>query len=264
MRKTVAIARKELSVFLTTATGYAGFGAYAFLMGLVFASSINQYQALTVSYLNQQQPLLLERLNFNDAIIAPMFSAGAWMYLFFVPFLTMRSFAEEKAQHTFELLLTTPISSTEIVLGKFGGAAAMVLIMTGIPLIFPAILHAYGTTGGGESSVEWLPVFSAVGFIGLMGMSFVAIGLLASSMCQSQVTAALATFGVLLLGYLLPYFSNRLDGNWQAVVAYLSPVAHLSRGLQGRVLLQDIVFFMSIVVGGLILTQRSVESHRWR
>jgi ABC-2 type transport system permease protein len=264
MRALTAIIRKELTVFLTTTVGYAGFGAYAFLMGLVFVSSLNQYQQLTAVYLSQQQPVLLERLNFNDTILTPMFSTGVWMYLFFVPFLTMRSFAEEKAQHTFELLMTTPIGSWQVVLGKFAAVAVMVTAMSIIPLVFPVILDAYGTSSGAGSSVEWRPVFSAVAYVVLMGLCFASIGLLMSSLTESQVTAALLTFALLLLGYVMPYIAARLEGDWQGVLSYLSPITHVTRGLQGRVLLQDVVYFVSVMVGGLVLTQRVVESHRWR
>jgi len=225
---------------------------------------LNNYQQLTALYLSQQQPQMLERLNFNDGILTPMFSTGVWMYLFFVPFLTMRSFAEEKSQNTFELLMTSPITSWQMVLGKFLGTSTMVVIMSVIPLAFPTILHFYGVSSGAGSAVEWRPVMSAVGFAAIMGISFVGVGMLMSAIAESQIVAALLTFALLLMGYVMPLIANRLEGDWETVMDYVSPITHATRGLQGRVLLEDLVYFISLIIVTLVVTQRVVEAHRWR
>ena len=264
MRNTLTLARKELSIYFTTVVGYAGFGSYAFLMGLVFISTLNKYQGLTDYYLSNRQPTLLERLNFNDQIITPMLSSGLWMFLFFVPFLTMRQFAEEKSSGTFELLMTTPVRSFELVTGKFLSLAVMIAILTIIPLIFPIILHTYGSSTGTGSPVEWAPVASGFLAIFLMGLTCASLGLLVSALSGSQVVAALGTFAVLLIGYVLPMIAQRLEGDWRQLVEYLTPVSHVSRGLQGRIRLSDLVYFGSANAMLLYLTHRVVESHRWR
>jgi ABC-2 type transport system permease protein len=263
MRNVVTIARKELSIYFTTVVGYAGFGAFAFLMGLLFITALNRYQIYTTQFVDQRKPELLERLNFNDAIITPMLSSGLWMFLFFVPFLTMRLFAEEKQNRTFELLMTAPITSLEMVLGKFLGVATMIVIMNCIPLVFPWILHMYGTSPSG-SPVEWTPVWSGFLAMVLLGLTFCALGLMISAMTESQIVAALMTFAVLLLGFVLPMISARLEGDWRTVVEYLTPISHVARGLQGRLVLSDLVYFGTSIATLLFLTQRIVESHRWR
>lgn len=263
MSNIITIARKELSIYFSTVVGYAGFGAFAFLMGLLFITSLNRFQIYTSQFINTKQPEMLERLNFNDAIITPMLSSGLWMFLFFVPFLTMRLFAEEKQNRTFELLMTAPVTSLEMVLGKFVGVGVMILIMNMIPLVFPVILHAYGTSASG-SPVEWTPVFSGFTAMVMLGLTFCAVGLLISALTESQIVAALLTFAVLLLGFVLPMIAGRLEGDWRAVVEYLTPVTHVLRGLQGRILLADVVYFGSTIVALLFLTYRVVESHRWR
>lgn len=264
MSKVFVIAKKELTVFFTTATGYAGFGAYAFSMGLLFVSSLNRYQQLTQYYLSQQRPDLLETLNFNDAVLSPMFSSGVWMFLFFVPFLTMRLFAEEKSQRTFELLMTAPVTSWDLVVGKFLASSAMIGLMALIPVVFPVILGAYGSTPGTQSPVEWSPVWSALGVTALLGITFVAIGIWMSALTESQLMAALLTFGILLMGYILPMIAGRLEGDWRTVLEYLSPISHVGRGIQGRLLLEDLVYFVSVTGACLFYAQRVVESHRWR
>jgi ABC-2 type transport system permease protein len=264
MLNSITIARKELGIYFTTIIGYVGFGAFSFLMGLVFVTTLNRYQQMTQYYLGQQQPQLLERLNFNDQIVQPMLSTGYWMFLFFVPFLTMRLFAEEKSARTFELLMTAPITTLEIVLGKFFSVAFMMLVMSVIPLVFPLILHVYGTSSGPGSAVEWMPVYSGALVVFLLGLTFCAIGLLISSLTENQIVAAVLTFAVLLLAFVIPLIAGRLDGDWRVVVEYISPMSHVNRGLVGRLLLADLVYFGSAISFLLFLTHRVVESHRWR
>ncbi len=264
MSNAITIAKKELGIYFTTIIGYVGFGAFAFLMGLVFVTTLNRYQQMTQYYLGQQQPQLLQQLNFNDQIIQPMLSTGYWMFLFFVPFLTMRLFAEEKSARTFELLMTAPVTSFEIVLGKFMGVGVMMLIMSLIPLAFPLILHMYGTSNNPGSAVEWMPVYSGTLVVLLLGLTFCAIGLFISSLTENQIVAAVLTFAVLLLAFVIPLIAGRLDGDWRVIVEYISPMSHVNRGVVGRILLSDLVYFGSVISFLLFLTLRVVESHRWR
>src|SRR5215470_8422069 len=101
MRNAVAIARKELDIYFTTVIAYICFGWIAFTLGLVFISTLNKFQEYTQYYLAQQQPQMLERLNFNDAIIGPVLSTLTLLFLLLVPLLTMRFVAEEKQKWTF-------------------------------------------------------------------------------------------------------------------------------------------------------------------
>jgi ABC-2 type transport system permease protein len=264
MRNTIAIAGKELDIYFTTVIGYSGFGALAFILGLVFISSLNKFEELTQYYLGQQQPQMLERLNFNDAIVGPLFSTGVWLFLFFVPFLTMRLFSEEKQNRTFELLMTAPVTSLEIVLGKFLAVGLLVSLMSALPLIFPFILSTYGTGTSTTGGVEWAPVWSGALALLMLGLTFSSIGMFVSSLTESQIVAALITFATLLMGFVLPMIAWRIEGDWRAVVDYVSPVAHVKRGIEGRIALADIVYFGSAMAASLFATLRVVESHRWR
>lgn len=264
LRNTLAIASKELNIYFTTLVGYAGFGAYAFLMGLMFISHLNNYQQLTDRFVSNRQPGMLEQLNFNDAIITPMLSSGLGMFLFFVPFLTMRLFAEEKSARTFELLMTAPLRTLELVMGKFLAVTAMIAVFCLIPMVFPFILHVYGSSSGTGSPVEWWPVASGFGAIFLMGLTCASVGMLVSSLSESQVVAAVGTFAVLLVGFVLPTIAQRLDGDWRALLEYLTPLTHVGRGLQGRVRLADLTYFVSVNAVLVYLTHRVVEAQRWR
>ncbi len=263
MSTTLAILRRELGVYFTTVVAYAGFGIFSFLMGLLFVGSLNRFQQLADAAVARQEPGLLERLNVNDMILSPMLSSGIWMFLFFVPFLTMRLFAEEKAQRTFELLMSAPVRSLEVVLGKYFAASTLVFVLAGLPLVFPVILDAYGSgTRGG--AVEWAPFLAGTVSVLLLGLTYAAIGLFCSSLADSQIVAALLTFGALLVGYVLPIMAARLEGDWRLFLEYASPVTHVGRGLEGRLHVKDLVYFGTVITLFLGLTHRVVESHRWR
>ena len=259
----IAIARKELNIYFSTVIAYAGFGAFAFLMGMLFVGQLNRYQLSTQYVLSRQQPEMLERLNFNDEIITPILSTGIWMFLFFVPFLTMKLFSEEKSNRTFELLMSAPIRTADLVLGKFLSVTVLMIVMSAIPLIFPLILSIYGT-GSTGSGVEWAPVWSGTIVVFLLGLTFCSLGMLFSSLSESQIVAALLTFAALLIGFMLPVMAARLEGDWRALIEFLAPATHVRRGLQGRLYLKDFVYFLSSIATFLFLTHRVVESHRWR
>lgn len=264
IQKVLAVAEKELSIYLTTLVGYTGFGAFAFLMGLVFITSLNNYQDLTQQFLAQKQGAAIDRLNFNDGIIIPMLSSGLGLFLFFIPFLTMRLFAEEKSGRTFELLMTTPLRTVEIVFGKYLAVTTMVLVYALIPLVFPVILHVYGSSSDVGSPVEWWPVASGFGSIFVMGVTCASVGLLVSSLSETQVVASVGTFAILLVAFVLPTLAQRVEGDWRLVLEYLTPVSHVGRAIQGRVHLSDVIYFASINVGCLYFTHRVVEGQRWR
>jgi ABC-2 type transport system permease protein len=263
-KQTLAIARKELGIYLTTPVGYIGFGTFAFLLGLLFTGALNKYQQYTEFYLGQQRPDLLDTLNFNDAILLPTFNSALWMLLFFVPFLTMRLFAEERSEGTLELLLTSPIRAWDIVLGKFLSLVAMMVVYHAIQLLFPLILELYGSGPAGHHPVEWAPIWSGIAVTLLFGIGLSTLGMLLSSMTRSQVTAALLTFTTLLLVFTLPLIASRVDGIWREVMDYAAPITHVSEGLQGRIRLTDLIYFVSSTVALLFLTSRVVESYRWR
>ncbi|MEM7678109.1 MAG: ABC transporter permease, partial [Myxococcota bacterium] len=110
----------------------------------------------------------------------------------------------------------------------------------------------------------WAPVWSSSMTVLMLGLTFCAVGLLISALSESQIVAALLTFAALLLAFVLPMMAGRLEGDWRAVIEYVSPMSHVARGLQGRILLADLAYFGSFILAFLYLTLRVVESHRWR
>jgi len=259
MRNAIAIAKKELYLYFTTPIAYVVFFATSFIGAFFFLSFTSEFQRRSLQFMQFQAPEMLERMNLTDMIATPLVLNMGVILIFVVPFLTMRLLAEERRQKTMELLMTAPVRSGEIVLGKYLAALGVLLVVIGIVAVFPALLDTYGSGGG----VEWQTVAAALAGLFLCGAGFVAVGLFVSALTESQVVAALITFLVLLLTWIVGWKAADADGVWHDVMTHLSSVQHLLSFSRGIVELQDLVYFVSLAVIGLFLTHRAVEARRW-
>ena len=180
------------------------------------------------------------------------------LLLFIVPVFTMRLIAEEKKLRTFDLLLTAPITSTKIVLAKFFAAYAVVLILVGCSLIYPMM-----TVWFVEFNVNLL--LSAYLSIALLMAVYTAIGLFSSSLSSSIMLSVFlgVAFSVALhfvgLG---GQFSNQ--PLYSAMMEYLSISTHLGHFFRGNIMSSSILFFIIVAGFFVFLTQRVIESSRWR
>jgi ABC-2 type transport system permease protein len=178
-----------------------------------------------------------------------------------VPVITMRLLAEEKRSGTLEMLITLPVKDHEVILGKFLGAWAFVLILIVTTALFPIFMFwkpwSLGTLDSG-------PVFS--GYLGLILFSgaVVSIGLLFSALTESQVIAYFVTWFLLVLLSILGLISDQLGNpGVRSVLSYLSFDAHLASFSRGMIDTRDIVFFVSIWLGCLLASFWALERRKW-
>ncbi|MGH7274372.1 MAG: ABC transporter permease subunit, partial [Nitrospiria bacterium] len=198
------------------------------------------------------------QFNVNELVFRPTFHNMSVVLLLIMPILTMRLFSEEKKTKTAELLLTSPLTISEIVLGKYLGALIIYLAMLGLTFYMPLLLSIY-------SQLNWGTLFS--GYLGLflLGSVFLSIGLFASSLTENQIIAALASFGLLLLIWLLKWSAATMEGTGMGdILSYLSMLDHFDGLLRGLVETRTVVYYLSLVALGLFLTHRVVESQRWK
>jgi ABC-2 type transport system permease protein len=263
VRNAIAIAKKELYLYFTTPIAYVVFFATSFIGAFFFLSLTSDFQRRSLQFMQFQALDVLDRMNLTDMVATPLVLNMGVILIFVVPFLTMRLLAEERRQKTMELLMTAPVRSGEIVLGKYLAALGVLVVVIGITAVFPALLDSYGTNGKGGSAVEWQTVFAALGGLFLCGAAFVAVGLFVSALTESQVVAALITFLVLLLTWVVGWKAADAEGVWRDVIGHLSSVSHLVSFARGVIELKDVVYFLSLAVIGLFLTHRAVEARRW-
>jgi ABC-2 type transport system permease protein len=169
----------------------------------------------------------------------------------------MRTYAEEKRSGTIELLLTSPITDWQIILGKFVGAMLLYIVMLAVTLIHIGLLFVYG-------SPEWKPI--ATGYLGLllMGGSFLSLGLFISSTTKNQIVASMATFGVFLMLWVINWIASFVGPTAQQVLSALSITEHFDDFAKGIIDTRHVVYYLSFIAFGLFITAKSVDSERWR
>jgi ABC-2 type transport system permease protein len=263
VRRTLAIARKELEVTFTTPIAWVVLMLVAFVSALLFNGFLDAYRFLSLRALTLQAPEVMEQLNLTDAVVSRLYAWVALLVLLAAPFLSMRLFAEEKRGRTFELLLTLPVRPIEIVLGKYLAALVAVAAALAVASLYPVLLSLYAEGTGGGPGVEWQTVGTGLLGVFLLGAMALAVGMFASTLTESTVVAALASLFVLGGLSLVPALAVVNEGPLKEVAMALSPFQHVAPFLAGRIELRDLVYFLSFVALGLYLSDRAVEGHRW-
>jgi ABC-2 type transport system permease protein len=257
VRNVLTIAARELRSYFVSPIAYVVLTGFLLLGGWFFFNLLARFNLFLTIYSAQQNPQVLQRLNLNEFVIAPLLHNLSVVLVILVPVITMRTLAEEKKSGTYELLLTSPLRVSEIVLGKFLGSLVFVLIMVALTGIYPLILFAYGN-----------PEIGVVlgGYLGLtlLATSFVAVGVLTSALTENQIIAAVSCLVSLLLFYIIAWPAENAGETIGAFLRYISLTEHFAQMVKGVIDSKDIVYFASVVVLALFLTHRSVESIRWR
>ena len=253
MRNILAIAQRELNAYFSSPIAYVLLGFFALLFGWFFYVPLAYFEQQSMNAgMNPGQPL-----NVNQMLVGPTLMNTTVIMLFLFPLLTMRTYSEEKRSGTIELLLTSPITDVQIILGKFLGAMLLYMAMLALTLIHIGILFIYGQP-------EWKPI--ATGYLGLllMGGSFLSLGLFISSLTKNQIVAGISTFAVFLMLWVINWVGPFMGPRVQAVLDYLSITTHLDDFTRGIVDTRHLVYYVSFIAFGLFLTARSVDTERWR
>jgi ABC-2 type transport system permease protein len=255
MRNIATIAGKEIRSLFVSPIAYVVLTGFLLLGGWFFFNLLFRFSAAVNFYTGMQNMEGLQSLNLNDYVIAPLLHNLTIVLVIMIPIITMRAFAEEKRSGTYELLLTSPLRVTEIVLGKFLAAAAFIAIMILLTAIYPGILLFFGNPELGVVAAGYLGLF-------LLAAVFVSVGLLTSSLTENQIVAAVTCFVVLLLLYVISWPAETAGSPLGDLLKYLSVTEHFSEMVKGLIDTRDIVYFLSLIVLGLFLTHRAVEASR--
>lgn len=234
-----AIYKKELQSYFHSFLGALFIGVMLLLLGIYFA---------------------VYNLFMGYPYIGYALSSVVFLFLISFPILTMRILAEERRQKTDQLILTSPVSVSSIVIGKFLALATIFAVSVAIISLYPLILSVFGTVAFGESYLAVLGFF-------LFGLACIAIGIFISSLTESQMIAAVLTFGVLFLGYIMSGICNMISATGNLLTKILSAFDMVSRFdalLNGYLQLSSIVYYLSIVVLFLIFTVQSIQKRRYQ
>jgi ABC-2 type transport system permease protein len=253
MSNVLAIAHKELRSYFASPVGYVAIALFTFIFGFMYGAIVNYFAGQSIGMAPGAPP----SLNINQQLIRPLFLNMSVVFLFVLPLVTMRTYSEEKRSGTIELLLTSPLTDMQIILGKFCGAFALYAVILVVTLIHMGLLFAFGNP-------DWRPVAS--GYLGMLlfGAAFISLGLFISSLTSSQVIAGIGTFALALVLWIIDWIGSALGPTGQSVLEYLSMTQHLDDFVKGVIDTKHVVYYLSLVAFGLFLTARSVDTERWR
>jgi len=247
--------KKEMRLYFGSPVAYVVFTFFLLISGWFFSQIFLLYSDFSMRAFSQ--PQFGQNLNITESVMRPLFTNMAVVLLFFMPMLTMRLFAEEKRAGTMELLLTYPIRDGEVLTGKFLAAVVLYAILLALTLLYPGIV-AYFTR------VEWGPMLTSYLGLLLIGGTFLAVGLLISSLTENQIVAGFGTFGVLLAFWVIGWGADSARGGLRTTLQYLSVTEHMDGFTRGIIDTKDLVYYATAIGLALFLTLRSLESKRWR
>ena len=252
MRNIIAIAERELRSYFSSPMAYIIIGFFLLPFGVFF------YLYLT-AFVRQglQQAQFGGAMNINQQVIRYVLQNASVIILFIMPMITMRTYSEEKRSGTIELLLTSPVTDIEIILGKFFGALGLYIAMLACSLLYMGVLFYFGNP-------EWRPLVAAYLGLLLMGGAFVSIGLLISSTTNNQIVAGVVTFVVFLLFWIVGWFADSAGPTFGPITSWLSITEHFDDFAKGIIDTKHVLYYLSLITFGLFLTAKSVDTERWR
>ncbi len=256
LKKIRSIAKRELVSSFASPVAYVILAIFAFFSGYFFYVRIQMYSFISLQYMRYQG--YSASINIDDYIVKPLYANLAVILLMLIPVITMKSFAEEKKNGTKELIMTLPVTLTDILLGKFISACMILAAMLALTFPIPLFLTIYGSLDRGAILTTYIGMF-------FMGSAMISIGMFASSITENQVVAAVIAFGLLLLFWSIGWGSYGANPRLTSFLRYLSLVdIHFQDLIKGIIDTRDMVYYLSVLFSFLFLTHRVLESERWR
>ena len=256
MSNILAIAQKELKSYFASPIAYIVIGLFALLYGY-FYIAILAFFVRSSMQMNQFMGGGQQAFNVNQQLIRPLLQNVTILVLFIMPMVTMRTYSEEKRSGTMELLLTSPLTDFQIIMGKFLGALALYGIMLLVTMIHIGVLFIYG-------SPEWKPLIGAYLGLLLLGGCFISVGLFISSLTKNQIVAGMLTFAVFLFLWVITWIGGLSGPTLDSLTTYLSIIDHFDDFGKGVIDTTHLIYYLSFIAFGLFLTAKAVDSERWR
>jgi ABC-2 type transport system permease protein len=243
------IAARELRSLFLSPLAWAVLAVVQFILAYLYLSQVDAYLVW------QPRLAAIEGApGVSDIIIAPLLADAAIVLLLVTPLITMRVLSEERRNCTLSLLFSAPVSMTEIIIGKYLGVLAFFLILLGLLALMPLALLA-----GTDIDLGKL----ATGLLGLALLlaAFTAIGLFMSALTEQPTIAAISTFGLLLLLWIIDWAGSS-DGQTSGLFAYLSMLRHYQTLLKGLFHSTDVIYYLLIIFLFLGLSIRRLDADR--
>ncbi|MBN1754928.1 ABC transporter permease [bacterium] len=236
MSKSLSIVKKELKMYFNSPIAYVIITVFLLIVGWFFSSNI--FLA-------------------NQASLRFIFSIVPWIFLFFVPAITMRLIAEEKKQGTIETLVTMPINESTIIWGKFLAATILLAVALFLTITYPLTVSILGNLDSGEIVGGYLGLL-------LLGGSYIAMGLFASSITENQIVAFIIGFMIIFVFFMLDKVLIFLPGPIASIFEYFSTDTHFQNLMRGVIDSKDLIYFISLIFLFLFLSTKLLVARKWK
>ena len=261
MRNLLAVIEKELKIYFASPVAYGVLTVFLLISGYFFYNILSVFiqRSMMMAVRAQQFGGAIPAMDVPALVERNFFGILSTIILFMVPMITMATFADEKRRTTIELLLTSPLTHFQLILGKFLAAMVFFVVMLLPTLVYHVFLYLLSSP-----KMALGPVFS--GYLGLLllGAALVSLGIFISTLTESQMVAASVTFGALLILWVIDLSAQAAGPLLQEILGYVSILNHFDDFSKGVVDTSSLVVYLSFVFLGLFLTYRSIESWRWR
>ncbi|MFC1713508.1 ABC transporter permease [Candidatus Poribacteria bacterium] len=240
MKNIPSIFAREIKTYFVSPIAYVALIVFILLTGYFFAAYFNwasRYQ--------------------GEANMRVLFHNMSITMLFLSPLITMRLFAEEKRSGTIEIMMTSSVTDTEIVIGKFAASAVLFLMMLALTSLCPIFLMAYGTPDVAPIAVGYLGLF-------LLGATFLSLGVVTSSLTKNQIVAALISFVMLLGLWVIGWMSNAVGSQFGKVLSFISLVDHFDDFSKGILDTKHVIYYVSFASFCLFFAIKLVQSAKWK
>ena len=256
MRNVMAIAGKELRAYFHSPIAYLVMTVWSLLCGYLFYVYTQAYAAASIRQEMSRSSVAFPTI--NEFIIRSMLQGFLMVaLLFLIPLITMRLYSEEKKSGTIELLLTSPVSDLQIILGKYVGALALYATLIALTFLYFGLLFIYGNPDAKPLLANVLGLF-------LYGGALLALGMWISTFTKNQIIAGVVAMVLFIILFVLNWPSQITFNSFTQVLSYLSLGSHLDNFAKGVIDLPDVVYYLSAIVLGLFLTARSVDALKGR
>ena len=248
------IFKKEIRLYFASPVAYVVLTIFLLIAGYFFYSIFAFFTLASMQ--SAMNPQMGRDLNVTDGVMRPLFSNVSVILLLLMPIITMRLFSEERKSGTIELLLTYPVRDGAVLAGKYLAALTLYAVMLALTVLYPGLVAYF-------ARLELGPLLS--GYLGLllMGAMFLAIGVLASSLTENQIVAAISTFGVLLIFWVIGWSAENAGGGFGRVLSHLSILEHFDSFAKGAIDTRDVIYYLDFTGLSLFLTLLSLQARRW-
>lgn len=257
MSKVWIIFRKDFRGFLTSPSYWFVLGLAAVVMSFIYPLALQELVAISQNRMFQMQAPP-QAMNIHFAVFARHLQMLNLVCIFLVPALTMRLLSEEKKLRTMDLLLTSPIESWHIVVGKFAAGFLAIAVLVGLAFLYPLATVPF-------AKIEWVPLVVAFAGFFLVCAVYLAVDLFCSSLSESALIAYVLAVILNISLWIVGAGASAVDGAvGRQIFEHISLGTHLEGFMTGLVRTSSLIFFASLIALFVFLAERVVESSRWR